>query len=189
MAYIVNPNPHILDILFAEYKSSASQSSTTYSSTAPSLFGRKTENRLLNTQARIEYDLLKAGILAGVLQINKFLDLDDQIITQEYKLCTSLSYRGQIFVMEFRQLPTDSRLYNHALDLVFQGSNLKANTSGRTTLVLAKESNKFIWRQLNPIVGGPSGNSKDLASMVLHWLQDENTLFMRFLPLQTHTML
>lgn len=189
MAYIINSNPHILDILFAQYKSSASLPSVNYSPLTPSLIGRKTENRLLNTQARIEYELLKAGILAGVAQINKLLDLDDQIMIQEYKLCTSLSYRRQIFVMEFRQLPTDNKLYNHALDFVFQGSNRKTSTSGRTTLVLVKESNKFVWRQLNPVAGGPSGNSKDLTNIVLHWLQDENSLFMRFLPIQSHSIL
>ena len=183
MAYTINTNPYILDILSTQYKSPATQPSINQISVRPSLIGRKTENRLLNTQARIEYELLKADILAGVAQINKFLDIDDQIMTQEYKLCTSFTYRRLIFVMEFRQLPTDNKLYNHALDFVFQGSNRKSNTSGHTTLVLVKESNKFVWRQLNPIAGGPSGSSKDLTSLILHWLQDENSLFMRFLPI------
>lgn len=108
-----------------------------------SLIGRKTENKLLNTQARIEYELFKSGIVSGVVGINKLLDLDDQVLVQEYKLCTSLRYRKRVFVMEFRQLPTDNKLYNHALDLIFQGANQKSNTSGRTTLVLAKEGGQF----------------------------------------------
>ncbi len=183
MVYNFDRNPHISDMLSAQYKSSGLQPSTRQVNVPTDIIGRKTENCLLNTQARIEFELLKSGILSGVSELNKFLYLDDQIMIQEYKLCTSLSYRRQIFVMEFRQLPTDSKLYNHALDFIFQGSNRKANTSGRTTLVLVKESNKFVWRQINPIAGGPSGTSKELTNMVLHWLQDETSLFMRFLPI------
>ena len=69
-----------------------------------SLVRLQAENRLLNSQAPIEYELLKSRLLSGITEINKFFDLDDQIIVQEYKFCTSLRYRRQVFVMEFRQI-------------------------------------------------------------------------------------
>jgi hypothetical protein len=173
MAYTVDPDFNILNIV------SNSQLTSTSSS---NLIGRKTEHRLLNTQARIEYELLKASILESVCQKNKLLELDDQIMSQEYKLCTSLSYRRQIFVIEFRQIPTDNKLYNHVLELIFQGSDRSSATSGRSKLVLDKDKSRFVWRQLDPNAGGPFGSSKVIASLVLRWLKDENGLFLRFAP-------
>jgi len=147
------------------------------------LIKRQTENRLLNTQARIEYELLKSNILAGVTEMNKFLDMDDQISIHEYKMSTSLRYRKQFFFMEFKQLPIDNNQCNHALDLIFQGSNVQSGSSGKTTLTLIREHNQFIWRQLHSVLGGPGGASKVLVRLILLWLQDEQSIFIRFAPI------
>ncbi len=145
-----------------------------------SLVRQQNGNRLLNTQARIEYALLKSRILAGIFELNKLLELDDQIIVQEYKSCTSMRYRQQFFVMEFKQLPIDDSQCNHALDLVFHGSDRNSEASGKTTLALVRERNQFVWQQLHPVSGGPAGTSKLMAGLVLRWIQNEHSLFMRF---------
>ena len=137
-----------------------------------SLIRRQTENRLLNSQARIEYQLLKARIISNALEMNKFLEPDDQIGIQEYKLCTSVRYRKQFFAMEFKQLPTDDRRCNHALDLIFQGSDSSDHTSGRTTLVLMRDHHQFCWRLLHQAFSGPAGSSKVLVRLIMIWLQN-----------------
>jgi hypothetical protein len=131
------------------------------------------ESRLLNTQAQIEYQFLKSRLFSGITEINKLIDLDDQIIVEEYKLCSSFRYRKQIFVMEFRQISPDIGTCNHSLELIFTGANNGSNMLGRITLVLARQQNQFIWRQLYENVIGPTGTSKVLASLILRWLQND----------------
>ncbi len=143
---------------------------------------RRGDNRLLNIQANIEYALLRSRIFAGILEANKFLERDDQMILLEYKLCTSVRFRKHFFIMEFKQLPIDNGECNHALDLVFQSADRLSDASGKATLTLGKERNQFVWQQLHPVHGGPSGTSKIIASLVLRWLQNESSLFMRFSP-------
>ncbi len=150
------------------------------SNNCASLLRLQSENRLLNTQAEIEYELLKRRLISGISEMNKFFDLDDQIIVQEYKLCASLRYRKQIFVMELRQVVSNNGACNHSLDLIFQGAAGDLNTVGRTTLVLARVANQFVWRQLYQNVLGPTGTSKALSSIVLRWLQNETNFLMHF---------
>ena len=144
-----------------------------------SLISRQTENRLLNSQSRIEYELLKTRVIGSALEMNKFLDIDDQIGIQEYKLCTSLRYRKLFFAMEFKQLPTNDNQCNHALDLIFQGSDSLSDTSGRTTLVLMRDHYEFSWRPLHRAFSDLTGSSKLLARLILLWLQDEHSLSLR----------
>ncbi len=136
-----------------------------------SLLIRQSEHRLLNSQARIEYELLRTRILGSALEMNKFLQLDDQIGIQEYKLCTSLRYRQQFFAMEFKQLPIDDGQSNHALDLIFHNFD-NAEASGRTTLILMRDHYQYSWRPHNPGMLGPTGSSKFLVRSILLWLQD-----------------
>lgn len=143
------------------------------------LVRRQIDNRLLNTQACIEYEQLKARILSGVAETNKFLDPDDQIIVRENKNCLSLYYRQQLFVMEFRQITSSEDQCNHALDLIFRSPNTDFHTTGRTTLVLSREHNQFVWCQFHALAGSPAGTSKTLASLVLRWLQNDRSLFLR----------
>lgn len=148
-------------------------SEQTHEDCAP-FIGLQTTNRLLNRRARIEYEHLKARILNDVTEMNKYFDSDDQIIVREYKLCMSVRYRQQIFIMEFRQLASNTNVSNYALDLIFQGAAGKFNQAGRTTLVLDRQSNFFVWHpQLQPVLGGQASTTQVLARLIVRWLQKQ----------------
>ena len=147
-----------------------------------SLVRQQAENRLLNTQSLIEYELLKSRLLGTVTEMNKFFEADDQIIIQEYKLCASLSYRKRIFVMEFRQIMTATDRCNHALELIFRPSANDFNDAGHSILILNREHKQFIWQQLQFVSGGPAGTSKAIVGLILRWLQNDNSLYLRTAP-------
>jgi hypothetical protein len=134
----------------------------------------QTESRLLNTQALIEFGLLKARLFSGVVETNKFLEPDDQIAVSEYRFCVSLTFRKRVFVMEFRQVASRVDDCNHALELVFRTLPGEINNGGHSTLVLARENKQFIWRQINATTGWPTGNGRSLASLIIRWLQNDS---------------
>src|ERR1700722_10345134 len=98
-----------------------------------SLVRAQTESRLLNTQALIEFGLLKARLFSGVVETNKFLEPDDQIVIREYRLCVGLTFRRRVFVMEFRQIASRADECNHALELVFRSATPEINNGGHST--------------------------------------------------------
>jgi hypothetical protein len=134
------------------------------------------ENRLLNTQALIEYGIFKGRLISGIAESNKFFDPDDQISLQEYKFCTSLAFHKRLFVMEFRQIRSETDQCNHALELIFRGSSDSIGSDGHFTLILTRESKHFVWSQFRYTASCPFGTSKSLVGLILRWLQDDKSV-------------
>lgn len=135
------------------------------------------ENRLLNSRAQPEYEVLKGRILDCTAELNKYLDFEDQFKISVYLNCTSVRFRNRVLVMEFKQVPFNDAQIHHSLDLIFQVSSPGAGKGGRTTLVLARRRGDFVWRQLQPVVFAPATTSKDLAVSLLRWLEDGTDVF------------
>ncbi len=188
MAPVVDMKVLFPDIIRNSQYSSAHSDSDIFKQTTDdclSLVRKQAESRLLNTQSLIEYELLKSRLIGSVTEMNKFLEADDQIIIQQYKLCASLSYRKRIFVMEFRQVASATDQCNHTLELIFRASANNFNDAGHSTLILTRAHKQFVWQQLQFIPGGPGGTSKGIAGLILRWLQNDNSLYLRTVPALT----
>jgi len=156
--------------------------SLTENSVEDNLAREKAENRLLNTQALIEYGIFKGRLISGVAEANKFFDPDDQIVVQEYKFCTSLAFHKRLFVMEFRQVRPETDQCNHALELIFKESPNRTRVDGHFTLILTRENKHFAWSQFGYEANCPFGTSKSLVGIILRWLQDDKSVSLPTVP-------
>ena len=135
------------------------------------------ENRLLNSRALSEYEIIKGRLLDCAEELNKYLNFDEQFKISAYQNCTSLRFRNRAMVVEFKQVPFNDSQLHHSLDLIFQGSGAASGNAGRTTLVLARQRGEFVWRHLPPFAHAPTLGSKDLAASLLRWLEDGTDVF------------
>jgi hypothetical protein len=135
------------------------------------------ENRLLNTRALPEYEMMIGRILDAVTDLNKNFDYADQVKVSSYQNCTSLRFKNRVLVIEFKYVPFNDALIHHSLDLIFQFDGADLGKASRTTLVLGLHGEEFVWHQLQPVVHAPAATSKTLATSLLHWLEDGTDVF------------
>jgi hypothetical protein len=135
------------------------------------------ENRVLNARACSEYEYIKNRILACTEELNKYLDFDDLFKISAYQNCTSVRFRNRALIIEFKQVPFNDVQIHHSLDFIFQVSGANSGNTGRTTLVLGRQQDEFVWRQLAPVVHAPAASSKDLVASLMRWLEDGTDVF------------